>query len=86
MTNNPAMIASATPNLPERKGETLYILYYRQGSNPHPQFLFFYHPSSDMKIIAERAKKHCDFMSFRFVYVRPAIVNLEASEVASAQG
>lgn len=72
-------------NLPDVPGKIIYVLYYRQGNNPHPQFLFFYHSSSDMKIIAERAKKHCDFMNFRFVYVRPAVVDLDKAEHIHAE-
>ena len=85
------MPASATEQLNaiQNAGETqpsglgsklMYILYYRQGSNPHPQFLFFFHSSTDMKVISERAKRHCDTMSYRFVYVRPAIVDLDKAE------
>jgi hypothetical protein len=79
-------IENTAQMLPALTGKILYILYYRQGANPHPQFLFFYHNSSDMKIIAERAKKHCDFMNFRFVYVRPAVVDLDKMENLHAEG
>lgn len=60
--------------------ETLYILYYRQGQNPHPQFCGFYHKSKDMQVVMERAKRHCDLMSYRFVFVRPFIVDLDKVE------
>lgn len=58
----------------------LYMLFYRSGNNPYPQFTFFFHGSKDMKMISERAKRHCDAMSYRFVYVRPAIIDLDQAE------
>jgi hypothetical protein len=58
----------------------IYILYYRQGNNPHPQFCFFHHTSTDMKVISERAKRHCEVMNYRFVYVRAALVDLDRAE------
>jgi len=81
-----APLENTAQMLPTLAGKILYILYYRQGANPHPQFLFFYHSSTDMKVIAERAKKHCDFMNFRFVYVRPAVVDLDKMENLHAEG
>lgn len=65
---------------PANGDETTYVLYYRQGNNPHPQFLFFKHRSTDMKVISERAKRHCDCLNYRFVYVRPAYVDLDKAE------
>ncbi len=58
----------------------LYTLYFREGRNPHPQFSFFNLPTRDMKMVTERAKKHCEIMNYRFVYVRPAIIDLDKEE------
>lgn len=59
-----------------------YLLYYRQGSNPHPQFFLFYHAQApkDMRPVVERIKKHCEIMNLRFVNVRPFIVDLDEAE------
>jgi hypothetical protein len=57
-----------------------YILYYRQGSNPHPQFFIFFHKSDKIREVVDRIKKHCEMMNLRFVNVRPAIVDLDEAE------
>ncbi len=57
-----------------------YILFYRQGSNPHPQFFMFYHESGEIRKVVDRIKKHCELMNLRFVNVRPFVVDLDESE------
>jgi hypothetical protein len=57
-----------------------YILYYRQGSNPYPQFFVFHHESSDIRKVVERIKTHCEKMNLRFIHVRPLIVDLDEAE------
>jgi hypothetical protein len=59
-----------------------YILFYRQGNNPYPQFLMFHHASGsrDMRPVVERAKKHCELMNYRFTNVRPFLVDLDEAE------
>ena len=66
----------------ETTTQTPYLLYYRQGSNPHPQFFLFYHsqPPGDMRPVVERIKKHCEIMNLRFVNVRPFIIDLDLAE------
>lgn len=81
-------MSDAAKTLPEqiaaKVGQTepkiLYLLFYRQGNNPHPQFRFFYHQSKSMNVIAERAKRHCEVMSYRFVHVTPAIIDMDHAE------
>jgi hypothetical protein len=58
-----------------------YILFYRQGNNPNPQFFMFYHHSHEIRKVVERIKKHCELMNLRFVNVRPFIVDLDEAEV-----
>ena len=58
----------------------LYHLFFRQGSNPHPQDTLFYHSSKDMRVVVERAKRFCENMNYRFTQVKPAIVDLDAEE------
>lgn len=65
---------------PEKDAKRLFILYYLQGQNPHPQFFLFSHPSPDIRIVVERIKRHCQLMNMRFVNVRPAIVDLDQAE------
>src|ERR1035437_5665139 len=57
-----------------------YILFYRQGNNPNPQFFMFYHHSNEIRKVLERIKKHCELMNLRFVNVRPFVVDLDATE------
>jgi hypothetical protein len=66
--------------VPPTVDSVLYTLYYRKGDNPHPQFLFCWLPTQDMKFVADRVKKHCEAMNYRFVYVRPTIVDLDKAE------
>ena len=63
-----------------QNGSNRFTLYYRQGRNPHPQFTFFDYPSKDMKLVVERAKRFCDQMSYRFVYVQPSVTDLDKEE------
>jgi hypothetical protein len=58
-----------------------YVLYFREGRNPHPQFLTFDHPSTDMKVVVERVKRYCDTMGMRFVSVSPFLVDLDKEEI-----
>ena len=60
--------------------KTTYILYYRKGNNPHPQFLAFDYESRDMKKVSERAKRHCEVQGYRFVYVQPLYVDLDKAD------
>ena len=72
-------MAAATSNPLAEKPR--YIFYFRRGSNPHPEFFCFDHDSRDMRVIVERAKKHCEIMGYRFVNVRPFLVDLIAAEI-----
>ncbi len=60
--------------------KTTYILYYRQGNNPYPQFLAFDHVSKNMQTVVDRVKRHCEIMNLRFINVRPFWVNLDEAE------
>ena len=75
---NPTTIVH--PNILPATSGIPYILFYRQGSNPHPQFFLFYHESADMRKVVERIKKHCELMNLRFVNVRKFVVDLEEVE------
>jgi hypothetical protein len=58
-----------------------YILYYRTGNNPHPQFFIFFHSSPDFRKVVERIKRHCELMNLLFITTRPMIVNLDEAEI-----
>ncbi len=72
-TNDAVLFPKHTEGIP-------YVLFYRQGSNPHPQFFLFYHKSANIREVVDRIKKHCEMMNLRFVNVRPAIVDLDEAE------
>ena len=63
-----------------------YMLYYRQGNNPFPQFFVFHHESQDIRRVVERAKKHCELMNLRFVNVKPFVVDLDEAETKAFGG
>ena len=75
-----ASSSQQTLQLPDKTGPIyLYTLYYRT-DGPHPQLVSFYLPSKDMKFVVERAKRFCETMRYRFVHVKPAIIDLDAEE------
>ena len=71
--NDAILLKETLPQIP-------YILFYRQGNNPNPQFFMFYHHSNEIRKVVERIKKHCELMNLRFVNVRPFVVDLDATE------
>jgi len=73
-TTTQPMEASGSPE------RNLYVLFYRQGQNPHPQELHFYYGSFDMRVVVERVKRHCECMNYRFVNVRPFFTDLDKEE------
>lgn len=58
---------------------TLWRLFYRRGDNPGHMFKEFYHPGDLGKVI-NRCKEHCTTMNYRFISVKPAIVDLAEEE------
>ena len=57
-----------------------YTLYYRQGNNPHPQQLTFMLNSPKLQDAVRRAQRHCEVMNYRFVSVKPTVVDLDREE------
>lgn len=74
------MPATAIERVEANQSKIQYTLYYRVGTNPHPQFTFFLWPSPDMRIVVERAKRFCDGMGYRFVNVQPSMTDLNSVE------
>jgi len=58
---------------------TMYVLYYREGQNPHPQMKYF-ELKGDFRTVISRVKRHCELMNMRFINVRPFLSNLEEDE------
>lgn len=58
---------------------TMYVLYYREGQNPHPQTKYFNLKGEFRQVIA-RVKRHCELMHMRFINVRPFLSNLDDDE------
>ena len=63
----------------------IYILYYREGVHVHlTKFFLFKGP---LQKALERAKKHCELMNYRCLFVRPFLSDLideEKKRFASA--
>lgn len=70
----PHGLPSVDPNV-----STLYVLYYREGQNPHPQQQFF-ELKGDFRSVISRVKRHCELMNKRFINVRPFLVDLDEEE------
>jgi len=58
---------------------TMYVLYYREGQNPHPQMKYF-ELKGEFRQVISRVKRHCELMNMRFINVRPFLSNLEDDE------
>lgn len=59
----------------------LYVLYYREGSNPHPmQKNFRMAKTHSFNDVVKRAKEHCEQMNLRFYQVRPWFSDFAAEE------
>lgn len=65
--------------LATKEKQSLFILYYRQGQNPHTVFKLFFGGGPFNQIVS-RAKNFCETMNYRFVTVTPAIINFEEEE------
>ena len=57
----------------------LYVIWYRQGNNPHPQFHMFFCEGTIQQVV-ERSKIFCNNTNKRFVQVHPAIIDMNVEE------
>ena len=64
---------------PGKVKPTMYSLWYRENTNPHPLYKFFFHEGNLQSAIA-RGKVHCERMGQRFIFVRPFLSDLNADE------
>ena len=60
---------------------TLYVLYFRQGRNPHPMVKYFFF-KGNIKEAMTRTQNHCETMGVKFLRVEPFLSNLDAEEKA----
>ena len=63
--------------------ERTYILYYHFRAAKPLDLVFTYHGTLPEAI--ERGKQHCERMQYRFIKVRPFIVDLDEREVRRNQ-
>ena len=62
-----------------KEGEPrIWALYYMFGTSSPQQKLFSF--DGDMQGATMRARKHCEIMHYRFIRVRPGIVDLDYQE------
>ena len=76
-SSNTSIAVQNAPVIPAT--EKLWVLHYRQGSNPSPMWKSFYHNGSLSEVI-NRSKEHCTVMNYRFVSVKPGVHNLADDE------
>ena len=65
----------------------IWTLYYRYGNIPHQQKNFIMLDNNpSMKDAIERAREHCIRMGYRFICVRPFLVDLDEQESRKLSG
>jgi len=84
-TPSPAMPAAPIPNRSQEEianavteCDNLYIFYYRHGVNPGLQKIFFH--KGTFATAKKRAEQHCGIMGYKFIWIRPFIVDLDVEE------
>lgn len=56
----------------------LWIMYYRHGMNANLT-KGFYH-EGDVESAVKRARRHCEIMGYKYIFVRPMVCNIKADE------
>ena len=59
-------------------GGNLFCMYYRHGVNPGLTKIFYY--SGNFQEAKKRAESHCGIMGYKFIWLRPFVVDLDAEE------
>lgn len=78
--SQPAPLDTATsPALPKPKSplSDFYVLWYIKNI-PHTEFIVFEAPSLSMPEVIAQGKNYCEIMRYRFLHVRPLVMNLKA--------
>lgn len=65
----------------------LYTIYYLRGGAHQTHQKNFFHSGgpTEMRVIIERAKRHCEVMSYRFIKVTPFVNDLKHDEKLAAE-
>lgn len=72
-------LEKALPDEAKAAKKNLFILQYRQKSNPHPLFKYFGH-AGDFRSAIQRGKRHCDETGLVFIMVKPFMSDLDDDE------
>jgi len=82
-TSAPEKEQKAIPGIPAKPlsdVSDLYVLtFIHKASSAHTQNKVFRH-SGEFKDVVQRAKAHCEQMSYRFIYLKPFISDLVEEE------
>ena len=62
----------------------LYIMFYRHGMNANLTKGFFC--SGGIQVAQKRAFEHCKIMGYKFIFVRPMVVDLQSEEEYKLKG
>lgn len=79
----PAKKATPTSNVPIIF-KNLYILFYRHGMNANLTKGFYC--EGGLHEAQKRAKKHCDIMNYRYIFLRTMVCDLDAEEEYKLHG
>lgn len=66
------------PGPPQRRVLQMYTLFFRHGVNPRCEKGFLH--EGGFLAARQRAFEHCERMGYRFIFVRPLIVDLDEEE------
>jgi hypothetical protein len=58
---------------------SLFCLWYRENSNPHPLTKYFWF-TGDLRGAIARGRLHCERLGQRFIHVRPFLTDLDMEE------
>jgi len=72
-------LSTTTPQIQSAPRTSQFTLFFRVGANPYPQSVNF-NFSGTFRDAIVRAQKHCEIMNYRFVSVRPAIIDMDEVE------
>ena len=73
---NAATIAESVSAL--ASGGNLFAMYYRHGVNPGLTKIFYF--DGTFQEAKKRAEAHCGIMGYKYIWLRPFIVDLDAEE------
>lgn len=77
--DGPPILAKPLPAQPLARGPLadFYVLWFIKNI-PHTEFIVFEAPSLSMPEVIAQGKNYCEIMRYRFLHVRPLVMNLKA--------